>query len=132
MKRIIVIAVCFFVLYAGAVWALEGCLTLGEAMASGHHSEGGSNHGHSHDGKSHHSHSDSAEVHCPNPLAAFVSAQRVSLERERGWTVDLAGVEISVNCLSNGLTHHDFALGPPGLGFPTTPQRFLFLSVIRV
>ena len=132
MKRIIVIAVCFSILYAGAMWALAGCLALGEAMASGHHSESRSNHGHSHDGGSHHSHSGSAEVHCPNPLAAFVSAQRVSLERERGWTADLAGVEIQVGSLSNGLTHHNFALGPPGLGFPTTPQRFLLLSVIRV
>jgi hypothetical protein len=54
------------------------------------------------------------------------------LERERGWTADLAGLEIQVRSLSNGLTHHNFALGPPGLGFPTTPQRFLLLSVIRV
>jgi hypothetical protein len=132
MKRVIVIAVCFFVLYAGAVWALAGCLALGEAMASGQRSDSHSSNPHRHDGDSHHSHSDSAEVHCPNPLAAFVSAQRVSLERERGWTANLAGVEIQVRSLSNGLTHHNFALGPPGLGFPTTPQRFLLLSVIRV
>ena len=132
MKRIIVIVVCLSVFYAGAMWALEGCLTLGEAMASGHHSESRSSPGHSHDGDSQHSHSGSAEVHCPNPLAAFVSAQRISLERERGWTADLPGVEIQVRSLSNGLTHHDFALGPPGLGFSTTPQRFLLLSVFRV
>lgn len=61
-------------------------------MASGHQLSNGSNHGYNHDGDVQHSPSDLDEVHCPNPLTVFVSAQRVWVERERGWTSHLPDV----------------------------------------
>jgi hypothetical protein len=132
MRKAIVITICFAVFYAGALWALEGCRAIGEAVASGHHSKIVSNQNHSDDGDSHHSHSDPAEVHCPNPLAAFVAAQRVSLERDRGWAANISALQISISGISNPSPRHHFALGPPGLGFSMTSQRFLLLSVFRI
>jgi hypothetical protein len=105
---------------------------MGEAVASGHHSKSGSTQSNSHDGDSDHSHSDSAEVHCPNPLAAFIAAQRVSLERDRGWAANISALQISISGISNPSAQHHFALGSPGLGFSMTSQRFLLLSVFRI
>jgi hypothetical protein len=132
MRKAVAIAICMSVLHAGALWALEGCLAIGEAMASAQHSSNSSNHGHSHDGDAQHSHSDPTEVHCPNPLAAFVSSQRVSVERERGWVANVPALEVAISAISKQLAASLFILGPPGLMFSTIPQRFLLLSIFRI
>src|SRR5262245_13000916 len=131
MKRAIVAAACLSVLYAGVLWALEGCGLVGDAMASGHHEISDVDSDHSRHSDSNHRHSDTDEVHCPNPLAAFILTQRMTLEREQAWTAissvladSIASAQLSVP--------HQFALSPPGLAFSTTPPYFVLHSVLRI
>jgi len=132
MKRYLVIISCLSILYAGMVWSFEGCRVFDEALASGHHSKSDAGNPHHHDSDSHHSHSGSGELHCQNPLDAFISTQRISLEREHSWTARMAGGPLLIRTLLSSVTLRDFAFGPPGPGFTASPQRFLLLSVFRI
>lgn len=131
MKRYLVIISCLSILYAGIVWSLEGCRAFGEAWAGDHQSQAGNSHHHP-DTDSHHSHSDSSEVHCQNPLAAFVSSPRIALERERGWTMQVAGMSFQMRSSLNSVVHHGLGLGPPDPELTAPLQRFLLLSVFRI
>jgi len=134
MKRYLVIVSCLSILYAGIAWSLEGCRAFDEALASGHRSKSDAGNSHHHDSDSHHSHSHSGsgELHCQNPLDAFISTQRMSLERERSWTAKVAGGPLPIRSLLSSVTRRDFAFGPPGPVFASSPQRFLLLSVFRI
>ena len=130
MKRALVIAICFSILYAGVAWAFAGCENLVAAAAG--HEHGDHSGGHHHGGAAAPQHGDSAKIHCPILFGTFLLGPRVSLETVRRVA---AAVDYQTFDLSSVLQHsvsRRFVLGPPG---PTASQLrplHLLLSVIRI
>jgi len=130
MKRILIIALCFSLLYAGAVWAFAGCDSL-TSVAAGH-DHGGKTADHHHSDAAAPQHRDSGEIHCPSLFGAFLIGTRISVETERRLAalVDLPNFDL-VSALPR-LTATRFDLGPPGpIKSPSRPLHLL-LSVIRI
>jgi hypothetical protein len=128
MKRLIIVLSCLSILYASAVWALEGCIDLGKDAHPAHHSE----HSSGTPGRaSHHSHTDPSQIHCPNSLGEFLISSRPFLSSGDGRMHDAAYDAATATRLSNAIALAEGA-GPPGIVQSKTFPRHLLLSVIRI
>jgi len=129
MKRLILFLSCLSILYAGAVWALEGCSDFGVGANAQHHNERGvPSH---HDAAPHHSHSDQSKVHCPNVFGEFLISSRASVGSSNGYVYHTA--------FATAFSHDLFSRnsqgtgqGPPGSAHSKDFPRHLLLSVIRI
>lgn len=130
MKRALVIAICFSILYAGAAWAFAGCENLIAAAAG--HEHGDNSGGHHHGGAAAPQHGDSAKIHCPNLFGAFLVGPRVSLELAPRLSASVDYQSFDLPSVLQHSVSRRFDLGPPG---PTVSQLrplHLLLSVIRI
>lgn len=133
MKRLIVIVSCIFVLYAGAVWALEGCRDIGAGHQLFHQAESAdSDHHHARDNASHHSHSDPTRVHCPNVFDEFLLSPRITLTANHSYVGHVALAAKSFHGFLAGRIYGGFGDGPPGHYRSKPLPRHLVLSVIRI
>jgi hypothetical protein len=119
MKRALVIAICFSILYAGVAWAFAGCENLIAAAAG--HEHGDNSGGHHHGGAAAPQHGDSAKIHCPNLLEL---APRLSA------AVDYQSFDLST--VLQHLVSRRFDVGPPGPTVSPLRPLHLLLSVIRI
>jgi hypothetical protein len=133
MKRLLVVLTCISIFYAGAVWALEGCLDLGMDAHPAHHGEESSHDAHTAGAGSHHSHTDPSKIHCPNVLGEFLISSRATLPSNNSHVLHTAhdawAVAGALLCGSTGLWEGD---GPPGSIRSRIFPRHLLLSVIRI
>jgi hypothetical protein len=131
MKRFILIMSCISIFYAGAVWALEGCLDFEKDVHPAHQAGKFSHNHHDTEAGSHHSHTDPSKIHCPNVLGEFLISSRVSLSADNSY-LHHAAHDVETG---SGLSH-SIALaeggGPPGLIHSKTFPRHLLFSVIRI
>jgi hypothetical protein len=133
MRKLTVILACLSILYAGAVWALDGCHDFGVGGDSAHHSVAERNHpGHEGEPASHHSHSDPTKLHCPNVLNEFLTTSRVTLGaplKPAQHIIDLADLRHNslAPLLINGIGER-----PPGSRRSQNFPRHLLFSVIRI
>ena len=132
MKRLIIVLSCLSVLYAGAVWALEGCRDFGVKADVDHTGAGSASHRHDAGAPSHHSHSDPSKVHCPNVFGEFLISARESLTSDSGGHYHPAVVRDSVKDFLSDTISGGFGAGPPGSPHSKTLPRHLLLSVIRI
>jgi hypothetical protein len=132
MKRAFAIAVCFSVLYAGVVWALNGCESLASPLSG--HSHGDSSVGHQHDSdKSHHPvDADPGKIHCPNLFGEFLVGSRISIDPNSRVSVSVGYESFRCSPLVHGLGACRCDLGPPGPIVSAHYSRHLLLSVIRI
>ena len=132
MKRFILILTCLAILYAGAVWALEGCGDFGTGPNAQNHDESGAPSHHDADSAAHHSHSDQSTVHCPNVFGEFLLSSRVSVKSNNGgvWCMAQLGEPIHSHVMA--VTARGSGNGPPGSVHSKDFPRYLVLSVIRI
>ena len=132
MKRTFAIAVCFSVLYAGVVWALNGCDSL--AFAATGHGHSDSSLGHHHDSDKDHQpvDSDPGKIHCPNLFGEFLVGSRISIDPNPRVSVSVGYESFRCSPLVQGLSASRFDLGPPGPIVSAPNSRHLLLSVIRI
>ena len=134
MKRAFVIAVCFSILYAGAVWAYAGCENLFTASAG--HDHGDSTVGHRHDSAHDHqpADADAGRIHCPNLFGEFLVGPRISIDPNSRVSVSVGYESFRCSPLVQGLgaSASRFDLGPPGPIVSAHNSRHLLLSVIRI
>lgn len=132
MKRTFAIAVCFSVLYAGVVWALNGCDSL--AFAATGHGHSDSSLGHHHDSDKDHQpvDSDQGKIHCPNLFGKFLVGSRISIDSNPRGSVTVGYESFLRLPLVQGLSASRFDLGPPGPIVSAHNSRHLLLSVIRI
>ncbi len=132
MKRAFAIAVCFSVLYAGVVWAFNGCESMAAPLAG--HSHGDSNVGYHHDSdKGHHPvDSDPGKIHCPNLFGEFLVGSRISIDPNSRVSVSIGYESFRCSPLVQGLSACRLDLGPPGPIVSAHNSRHLLLSVIRI
>ena len=132
MKRAFVIAVCFSILYAGAVWAYAGCESLFTGSAG--HGHGDSNVGHRHDSAHDHQPADAdpGKIHCPNLFGEFLVGSRISVDPNPRVSVSVGYESFRCSPLVQGLSASRFDLGPPGPIVSAHNSRHLLLSVIRI
>jgi len=132
MKRAFVIAVCFSLLYAGAVWAYAGCGNLFTASVG--HDHGDSAVGHRH--VSAHDHqpvdADPGKIHCPNLFVEFLVGPRISIDPNPRVSVSIGYESFRFSPVVQGLGACRFDLGPPGPIVSAHNSRHLLLSVIRI
>ena len=130
MKRFVVVLSCLSIFYAGAVWALEGCVDFGTDVHGALHGETSAHEPHTTDAGAHHSHTDPSKIHCPNVLGEFLISSRLSVSPDKNYTHHAAHDAETVN------GSHSIALaedgGPPGLIQSKSFPRHLLLSVIRI
>lgn len=133
MKRLIILTACMSFLYAGALWAMEGCVDFSADVHAGHHAKKTSHDHYDANTASHHSHTDPSKIHCANILGEFLISSRPALlsphsnlhhVAHEAWAI--AGVLLSG---SVGLSERD---GPPGSIRSRMFPRHLLLSVIRI
>src|SRR5262245_49169432 len=123
MKWLLVVLSCVSILYAGAVWALEGCLDVGMHAHRSQHSERSSQH-HNPENSSHHSHTDSSQIHCPNVLSEFLVSSPPSVSAGDSRMHDTA-YDWTATRLVNSMALAESA-GPPGLvQLKTFPRHLL-------
>ncbi len=127
MKRFIIVLSCLSILYAGAVWALEGCTDFDVMGHVTGHSEPASDPGQG----SHHSHHDRSEIHCPNVLSEFLISSRPSLSSDTGRMHHAVQEIAKVSTLLQSIVAA-VGDGPPGLVHSRSFPRHLLFSVIRV
>jgi hypothetical protein len=129
MKRILAIAICFSILYAGAVSVYAGCENLGAASAG--HDHGGQNGGHHHGDASVPQHSDSGKIHCANLFGAFLVGARTSLDPELRVSTPVTYHALDIASVWPRSNSCQFDLGPPGPIVSAIRPLHLLLSVIR-
>jgi hypothetical protein len=130
MKRALVIAICFSILYAGVAWAFAGCENLIAAAAG--HEHGDNSGGHHHGGAAAPQHGDSAKIHCPNLFGAFLVGPRVSLELAPRLSAAVDYQSFDLSFVLQHLVSRRFDLGPPGPTVSPLRPLHLLLSVIRI
>ena len=130
MKRAFVIAVCFSLLYAGAVWAYAGCESLFTGSAG--HGHGDQNDERHHGDASAPSHSDPGKIHCPNLFGEFLVGSRISIDPNPRVSESVGYESFRCSPLVQGLSASRFDLGPPGPIVSAHNSRHLLLSVIRI
>jgi len=130
MKRLMVIAVCLSVLYAGAVSAFAECASL--ITAAGGHDHGENSDGHRHDPAAAPQGSDSEKIHCPSLFGAFVVASRISVKTERRVAAAVDYQVFDRSFVWEPSTLGRFDLGPPGSMVSQSRPLHLLLSVIRI
>jgi hypothetical protein len=132
MKRFIIVLSCLSIFYAGAVWALEGCLDLDMDAHPAHHGEESSHDAHT-AGGSHHSHTDPSKIHCPNVLDEFLISPRATLPSNNSHVLHVAhGAWASTGALLSDSAESSEGDGPPGFIHSRMFPRHLLLSVIRI
>ena len=130
MKRAFAIAVCFSILYAGAVWAYAGCESLITASAGHDHGDTSS--------ESHHGdasvpqHSDPGKIHCPNLFGEFLVGSRISIDPNPRVSVSVGYESFRCSPLVQELGASRFDPGPPGPIVSAHISRQVLLSVIRI
>jgi hypothetical protein len=132
MKRLIVIISSLAFLYAGAVWAVEGCRDISIAAASHHHADGMVS---THPKKpvpSHSSHSHSGKIHCPNFFGEFLLSARVSLDPDREAARYSTRDVVQITDVSNPAITGQRINGPPTSVATNVPPLYLVLSVLRI
>jgi hypothetical protein len=132
MKRLIVIISSLAFLYAGAVWAVEGCRDISIADASHHHADGMVS---THPKKpvpSHSSHSHSGKIHCPNFFGEFLPSARVSLDPDREAARYSTRDAAQIADVPNPMTTGQRINGPPASRIVRSLPRYLVLSVLRI
>lgn len=132
MKRVFAIAISFSILYAGAVWALNGCESLIAPVAA--HSHGDSDVGHHPDGAHGHgpADADAGKIHCPNLFGEFLIGSQVSIGRSLRFSVPVTYDSVGVGFAAHELSIDGFALGPPGPVVSPHRSRHILLSVMRI
>ena len=132
MKRLVVILSSLAILYAGAVWAVEGCRN--DSIASGsHHHSGDVVSAHPEDTAPFHStHSHSGKIHCLNFFGEFLLSTRVSLDPERDAARYNTHDAAQIADVSNPVITGQRINGPPTSGVTYSPPRYLVLSVLRI
>jgi hypothetical protein len=131
MKRWVVVLSCVFILYAGAVWALEGCLDFGADAHAAHHGDKSAHDPHSAGAGSHHSHTDTSKIHCPNVFGEFLISSRPSLSSDKNSIHHAAHDAQTIARLWKSVALAEDE-GPPGLIQSKTFPLHLLLSVIRI
>ena len=129
MKRVLIIAVCFSILYAGAAWAFAGCESLIAAAAG--HEHGDDSDGHHHDAGDAPRHADTEKIHCPNLFGAFVIDSRAAFEPSPRLSAYIDYQLLDLASVFRSSASRWFDLGPPGPAISQRPLRLL-LSVIRI
>ena len=130
MKRIIAIAACLSILYAGALWAFAGCEGLITASAGHDHGD--------HNSESHHGdasvprHSDPGKIHCPNLFGEFLVGSRISIDPNPRDSVFVGYEFFRCSPLVQELSPSRFNPGPPGPIVSAHISRQVLLSVIRI
>jgi len=119
-------------LYAGTVWALEGCSDFSVSADAQHHDESGVPSHHDADTIPHHSHSNQSKVHCPNVFGEFLISSRASLNSNAGYVYHTASTSEVVHSFLPGESSRGLNHGPPGSSYSNTFPRHLLLSVIRI
>jgi hypothetical protein len=130
MKRWILVLSCISIFFAGAVWALEGCVDFEAEVHGAHHSEQ-SSHEHDNPAPAHHSHTDPLKIHCPNVLSEFLISSPLSLSSGSARMHHAFHDTATINDLTRSITLEE-GNGPPGPLYSKTLPRHLFLSVIRI
>ena len=131
MKRVLAIAVCLSVLYAGALWAYAGCESLITASAGHDHGDLNSE-SHHHGDASVPRHSDPGKIHCPNLFDEFLVGSRISIEPNPRVSVSIGYESFRCSPLVEGLSPCRFDPGPPGPVVSAHISRQVLLSVIRI
>jgi hypothetical protein len=132
MKRLVLILACLSIVYAGTVWALEGCLDIGIGHDLHHVGDNAIPSHHDTDAASRHSHSDSSRVHCPSVVCEFLISSRISLSPEKVQVYYASLGTETVGAFLSGLATSGVGDGPPGPIHSKIFPRHLLLSVIRI
>ncbi len=131
MKRLVVIAACLSIFFAGVVWALEGCRGLGDRLNLHHHADQSvADHHDSTHSESHGSHH--AKVHCPNVFGEFILSSRVLLNSDRGFTTRASYLTQQLEAFLPDLNSAGLIHGPPGTLVSKILPRHLLFSVMRI
>jgi hypothetical protein len=132
MKRLIVIVSSLAILYAGAVWAAEGCRNI--SIAAGSHDHAGNNVStHPEDlAPFHRTHSHSGKIHCLNFFGEFLLSARVSLGPERDAARYATRDVVQITDVSNPAITGQRINGPPTSVATNVPPLYLVLSVLRI
>jgi hypothetical protein len=131
MKRLILIACSFLVLFAGVAAAWESCKRV-SFLSDDHHQSSNPVHAHDHHPESdrQHSHDDGA-IHCP-PLDGYLPTAIFSLNKDR--RVERVPATLGAGLFSQFTQHGSFRLihGPPGFAHSSIVPPYLLLSVLRI
>jgi hypothetical protein len=130
MKRLIVLLSCISIFFAGAVWALEGCLDLGAEVHGAHNTEKSSDE-HDNPAPAQHSHTNPLQIHCPNFLSEFLISSPLSLSSGSARTHHAVHDIATINGLPRSTTLNE-GNGPPGPFYSNALPCHLLLSVIRI
>jgi len=131
MKRLVIVLICLSILYANAVWALEGCQDHAADIHSPHQAKKAYDHHVAHV-PSHHSHSDPSKIHCPNVFAEFLISPPATLISDPGHVSHLQCAGELVKEFVSHTICGGYGDGPPGLVHSKAFPRHLLLSVIRI
>jgi hypothetical protein len=130
MKRVLAIAVCLSILYAGALWAFAGCESL--ITASMGHDHGDRSSESHHGAASDPQHSDPEKIHCPNLFGEFLIGSRISIDPNPRDSVSVGYEFLRCSPLVQELGASRFDPGPPGPIVSAHISRQVLLSVIRI
>ena len=130
MKRLIVIACSFLVLFAGAASAWANCKQISFA-ADDHHGSTVPVHAHSHHSESDDQDSSDGEIHCP-PVDGYLPAATFSLGKDH--RIERVSATFVAGFDSQFAQHASYRLihGPPGFAHSRIIPPYLLLSVLRI
>lgn len=129
MKRLILIACSFLVVFAGVAAAWESCKQI--SFVSDDHHRSAPAHGHDHHSQSDRHHSNNGAIHCPPmgdyvPTATFTISPDNRVERLPETPVG------EYNSQFSELPRYRLIHGPPGFSRSSIISPYLFLSVLRI
>ena len=132
MKRYIVILSCLSVLYAGAVWAYEGCRNLVGDGTPRHHVKKTTAPPPLDRSPGHHNHTDRDKIHCLSFFGEFFLRSRITENRADARVRCQAIGFVQLSDDFSGVLLQKRIHGPPVSNGATNIPRYLSLSVLRI
>jgi hypothetical protein len=132
MKQLIVIVSSLAVLYASAVWAVEGCRNISIAAGSHHHAGDVVSTHPENPAPSQRTHSHSDKIHCLNFFGEFLLSARVSLDPGRDAARYATCDTAQLADVSNPVMARQRINGPPTSRVAKSFPRHLLLSVLLI
>lgn len=126
MKRLIAIASCLFVIFAGAASAWASC-----EQSFRQANSAAAAHGHDHHSESHHKHEDNSVIHCPTLDTFLLTASFSQNKNDRVERITLVDVPKCPDQFRTCQLYRSLH-GPPGYSSSNNTPPYLFLSVLRI
>lgn len=130
MKRALILAVCFSLVFASALWAFAGCEALA-GISPGHDHGASAEHSHDHGGGAPHS-GDSGKIHCPDLFGALWLSAKVNVPSTRAGFTALAPHASSALTAATDPLPSSYPHGPPGWLVAGSVRLHQRLAVLRI